>query len=546
MNANTSSEVVKLSNGLDRNLHLNSNNSSTSTEFRHANYPSRGQERRAERGKQVQRTMPPPGFGNKPRGGGNWDSGNRRGGMDHNVEWERQNSRDASNENERMRRLAGEDGRIRGNGASSRMGVNAQIDRPGPPTSTNLHSASSSEIEESTMNFEQGYKARKEIDSSGIEDVSQQLLEDEGDDKNGAKKHNKDSRSDNRGQHQLSQRMRTFKRQTQCRIDIDRLNAPFLGIFESLIPTEEEKVKQKQLVTLLESIICKEWPEARLYIYGSCGNSFGVSKSDIDLCLAIGDADINKSEILLRLADLFQSDNLQNVQALTRARVPIVKLMDPVTGISCDICINNVLAVVNTKLLRDYANIDARLRQLAFIVKHWAKSRGVNETYHGTLSSYAYVLMCIHFLQQRRPAILPCLQGMRATYSVTVENIECAFFDQIDKLQDFGSHNKETIAELVWAFFNYWAYSHDYANTVISVRRGRTISKREKDWTRRIGNDRHLICIEDPFETSHDLGRVVDKRSIKVLREEFERAAEIMQYDANPCVKLFEPYVPDV
>ncbi|XP_004308427.1 PREDICTED: poly(A) RNA polymerase cid13 [Fragaria vesca subsp. vesca] len=233
-------------------------------------------------------------------------------------------------------------------------------------------------------------------------------------------------------------------------------------------------------------------------------------------------------------------------KALTRARVPIVKLMDPVTGISCDICINNVLAVVNTKLLRDYANIDARLRQLAFIVKHWAKSRGVDETYHGTLSSYAYVLMCIHFLQQRRPAILPCLQGMRATYSVTVENIECAFFDRVDKLQDFGSHNRETIAELVWAFFNYWAYSHDYANTVISVRRGRTISKREKDWTRRIGNDRHLICIEDPFETSHDLGRVVDKHSIKVLREEFERAAEILQYDANPCVKLFELYVPSV
>lgn len=43
---------------------------------------------------------------------------------------------------------------------------------------------------------------------------------------------------------------------------------------------------------------------------------------------------------------------------------------------------------------------------------------------------------------------------------------------------------------------------------------------------------------------THDLGRVVDKFSIKVLREEFERAAEIMQHDPNPCVKLFEPYVP--
>lgn len=66
-----------------------------------------------------------------------------------------------------------------------------------------------------------------------------------------------------------------------------------------------------------------------------------------------------------------------------------MKLMDPNTGLSCDICVNNLLAVVNTKLLRDYSRIDKRLRPLAFIVKHWAKSRCVNETYQGTLSSYA-------------------------------------------------------------------------------------------------------------------------------------------------------------
>ncbi|GFY99593.1 nucleotidyltransferase family protein [Actinidia rufa] len=294
----------------------------------------------------------------------------------------------------------------------------------------------------------------------------------------------------------------------------------FLAIYESLIPPEEEKGNRKQLLTLLEKLVSKEWPEAQLFLYGSCANSFGVSKSDID------------------------SDNLQNVQALTRARVPIVKLKDPVTGISCDICINNVLAVVNSKLLRDYAKIDVRLQQLAFIVKHWAKSRRVNETFKGTLSSYAYVLMCIHFLQQRKPAILPCLQGMERTYVVNVDNIECAYFDQVEKLSGFGSPNRESIAQLVWAFFNYWAYCHDYANGVISVRTGSMLSKRVKDWTRRIGNDRHLICIEDPFETSHDLGRVVDKYSIKVLREEFERAAEIMQHDPNPCVKLFDPYIP--
>lgn len=443
--------------------------------------------------------------------------------------------------------------RFLGNRDNNGNGLSGQIEHPGLPTGSNLRSVSPLDFEDSLLNFHTGV-VDNGVNHDEVDDLSERLVdsvlgEDESDDKNAIaakKKHHrdKDFRSDARGKWILSQRMRNSRRLIDCRRDIDRLSDPFLAIYESLIPAEEEKAKQKQLLTLLEKLVCKEWPNARLYLYGSCANSFGVSKSDIDVCLAIDDRDVSKSEMLLKLADILQSDNLQNVQALTRARVPIVKLMDPVTGISCDICINNVLAVVNSKLLRDYAEIDVRLRQLAFLVKHWAKSRGVNETYQGTLSSYAYVLMCIHFLQQRNPPILPCLQGMEPTYAVTVDDIYCAFFDRVEKLRDFGSRNKESIGHLVWGFFNYWAYCHDYANSVISVRTGSILSKHEKDWTRRIGNDRHLICIEDPFETSHDLGRVVDKNSIRVLREEFERAAEIMQYDPNPCVSLFDRYIP--
>ncbi|KAG0474469.1 hypothetical protein HPP92_014155 [Vanilla planifolia] len=354
----------------------------------------------------------------------------------------------------------------------------------------------------------------------------------------------KGARSDTlRGHRVSSQLVRVRKREVPCRHDINILTPCFLSIFESLVPTKDEIVKQEQLLFSLRNLVTKEWPNAELHLYGSCANSFGVSNSDIDVCLAINNSELSKLDILLRLADILKSGNLQNVQALPHARVPIVKLMDPVTGISCDICINNLLAVINTKLLKDYAQVDKRLRQLAFIVKHWAKCRQVNETYQGTLSSYAYVLMCIHFLQSRKPAILPCLQGMKVTYKAVVDDIEYSYYDQVEKLHNFGAHNKESIAQLLWAFFHYWAYKHDYTKDVISVRIAGTISKHAKDWTRRIGNDRHLICIEDPFEVTHDLGRVVDKFSIKILREEFERAADILQYDPNPTVTLFEPYV---
>ncbi|XP_027334652.1 UTP:RNA uridylyltransferase 1 isoform X2 [Abrus precatorius] len=557
-------------NGFDRNLHVDPkaspNSNSTGNLVLHGNHDDFDKERRglgnfrAIGSSSPEPSRVPPGFGNMTRGKGHWgrkrsEIGEDRVGVVGSGETGVRNV-NLYAKRESVRMVSGERSNARGN-VVREMGLPDQLDHPGPPTGSNLHSVNEIGIVEDGVGDKHkgGGRSRMEaIRGADVGVLEEQLadsllLEDESDDKNisrqrrGARE--KDARSsDSRGQHLLSQRARMYKRQMMCRRDIDILNVPFLAIYESLIPPEEEKLKQKQLLAVLEKLVSKEWPTAKLYLYGSCANSFGVSKSDIDVCLAIEEADLDKSKIIMKLADILQSDNLQNVQALTRARVPIVKLMDPVTGISCDICINNLLAVVNTKLLRDYARIDARLRQLAFIIKHWAKSRGVNETYHGTLSSYAYVLMCIHFLQLRRPAILPCLQEMEATYSVTVDDIDCTYFDQVEKLCDFGVHNKETIAQLVWGFFYYWAYCHDYANTVISVRTGSIISKREKDWTRRIGNDRHLICIEDPFEISHDLGRVVDKHSIKVLREEFERAADIMQYDPSPCIKLFEPYVP--
>ena len=61
----------------------------------------------------------------------------------------------------------------------------------------------------------------------------------------------------------------------------------------------------------------------------------------------------------------------------------------------------------------------------------------VNDSYRGTLSSYCYVLMCIHLLQQRQPAILPCLQSLKpatfqryavdATLGLRADPCSCSF-----------------------------------------------------------------------------------------------------------------------
>jgi len=124
-----------------------------------------------------------------------------------------------------------------------------------------------------------------------------------------------DFRSDfSRGHHVSSQRIRFQRRNRPCRYDIDRFTPNFLSIFESLMPSEEEIAKQKQLLTSLSRLINTEWPNSKLYLYGSCANSFGFSNSDIDLCLSIDDKEMSKVDIILKLADILQAGNLQNIQ----------------------------------------------------------------------------------------------------------------------------------------------------------------------------------------------------------------------------------------
>lgn len=70
-------------------------------------------------------------------------------------------------------------------------------------------------------------------------------------------------------------------------------------------------------------------------------------------------------------------------------------------GLDCDVTYYNPLAIQNTTLLRTYSLIDPRVRYLAYIIKHWAKKRHINNPADGTLSSYGYLLCLIHFLQVR-------------------------------------------------------------------------------------------------------------------------------------------------
>ena len=269
--------------------------------------------------------------------------------------------------------------------------------------------------------------------------------------------------------------------------------------------------------------------------FGSSVSGLHSAGADLDLSLVLpGDVDIpdeHQRAMVSELAEKLEATGqYEGVVARPKARVPIVALHDSRSGLKSDICMCNRLALLNSRLLRCYMEIDPRAPALCFAVKHWAKMRGVNEPYRGSPSSYAWALMAIHHLQTRQPPVLPCLQALRgggwsadpaATLARTPDGSEfdCSFCADSAGVRAamalLPRRNSESVGDLVVGFFRRYSREFDFYESVASIRTGTFLGKQEKGWKAKEKNvvddegktlrrgDRHLFCVEDPFEVRH-------------------------------------------
>lgn len=142
--------------------------------------------------------------------------------------------------------------------------------------------------------------------------------------------------------------------------------------------------------------------------------------------------------------------------------------------------------------------------------------RAINDTYYGTLSSYAYVLLLLHYLQNVcEPPVLPNLQKMPPKHvldavemlpymcslsppvvhqlsaqSKTIRGIdgdvdECNTYF-LDDPYVIGlcwkPTNRASIGKLMSGFFTYYAHEFKYRDSVVSVRQGGCVDKKIKGW----------------------------------------------------------------
>ncbi|KAK3711217.1 hypothetical protein LTR37_009811 [Vermiconidia calcicola] len=315
-------------------------------------------------------------------------------------------------------------------------------------------------------------------------------------------------------------------------------------LYQRLLPSEESEERRSQLVKKLERILNAEWPgnEIRVNVFGSSGNLLSSSDSDVDLCIQ---TPLKKMESMHGIATLLHRNGMEKVVCRASAKVPIVKCWDPELRLAADMNVNNALALENTRMIKTYVQLDNRVRPLAKIIKYWTKRRILNDAaFGGTISSYTWICMIINFLQRRDRPILPSLQKIADRKQRCQNGNTPQFEDDIEALKGCGEANKETLAELLFQFFRHYGYEFEYSKYVVSVKEGKSLSRKEKGWDPSNYQEkeaRNRLCVEEPFTTNRNLGNSADDYAWSGIHNEIRRAFELLA-DGCQLEKCCEQY----
>ncbi len=315
---------------------------------------------------------------------------------------------------------------------------------------------------------------------------------------------------------------------------LEQFSQDLENILKAQSPNKSALKKRDGLYEHLKRSIEKRFKGSSLRLFGSSESGLSLAQGDLDLCLLFDGQ--NPKKVLRSISSTLRFQEMEDIQVITSAKVPIIKFVDERTKIPVDISINNTLALHNTTLLKRYAETDERIRQCILGIKYWASQRDVCDAAKGTLSSYAWTLIMLQALQTTTPSVAPNIQSGKERTHLKVDGIEydLTMADEPEKL--LKETNTQSLGELMTHFFRQLVLDRPWDAHVLSIRNGKPMTRKEKKWKyakphadkavvmegkSRLGL--HSFPIEDPFNHEHDLSRVVRPEGALDIQEELFR-----------------------
>ncbi len=286
---------------------------------------------------------------------------------------------------------------------------------------------------------------------------------------------------------------------------------------------------------VIESIIIKKKLEVKfLQAYGSMMNNFLIDEGDIDISIvpekmSIEEFSVNLEDIKNEIINK-KLGNCENLQI--SPRYSLLKVLDYQTLINIDITVHTMLPLYNTKLIRTYSLIDQRFHIMGIYIKYWVKKNHINGALDKYLSSYAILILIIHFLQSEIDIkVLPNLQKIENKinnyeYSHSGKELitNIYFEEDMDKINNnlkkinCDKENNDSIGELILKFFEFYSYKYEHDYYI-------SINNTEK---KNCKGEHFAFPMEDPFDIEHNPGK-----SMKLNTNQFDNFINCMKKEIN-------------
>ncbi|KAK7335181.1 hypothetical protein VNO80_26957 [Phaseolus coccineus] len=181
-----------------------------------------------------------------------------------------------------------------------------------------------------------------------------------------------------------------------------QLHKEIVDFCEFLSPTAEEKAVRDMAIESVFGVIKHIWPHCQVEVFGSFRTGLYLPTSDIDVVIlksGLPNPQIGLNAISKALS---QRNMAKRIQVIGKARVPIIKFVEKISGLAFDISFDIDNGPKAAEYIQEAVLKWPPLRPLCLILKVFLQQRELNEVYSGGIGSYALLAMLMAMLRNLR------------------------------------------------------------------------------------------------------------------------------------------------
>ena len=183
-----------------------------------------------------------------------------------------------------------------------------------------------------------------------------------------------------------------------------RLHQEILDFYQWVRPQDFEQEIRLDVISRLQKAFSKIEPGCQLKPFGSFAAGLYLPTGDMDLVLMThGPPRLkNPKTLLWFIHSVLERERIAvagSLQPIAKAKVPIIKFADAITGLKVDLSFNNDTGVVANNTFHQWKAQYPAMPILVAVIKQYLMIRGLNDVAFGGLGGFSTICLVTSLIQ---------------------------------------------------------------------------------------------------------------------------------------------------